>query len=266
MFPLDIYYLADSSGSLSGKTLAYSSIFLVDKTGLRTVDSWRLTERQSVFEVQLVKGSPRTKGRKERIAEIAVAAKGVFFKKGYFDSTIDEIARRAGISKGTIYLYFNNKDELYVSLMLPLIQEFTDMLREFENEVLNKKHRTGASIIAEFCRTYIKLYDSDPEGLRVFQVFQLLDLFKVIDKRVLENLRTIAKGNIARSANIISLGMDQGLLPRMNPVQFVNILWASFLGIIQVEGARFRATQKDFVIETVNACFSLFINAVDITR
>ena len=47
----------------------------------------------------------------------------MFFEKGYFGSTIDEIARRAGISKGTVYLYFKNKDELYVSLMLPMVDE-----------------------------------------------------------------------------------------------------------------------------------------------
>ena len=211
-----------------------------------------------------MKGRPRTKEREERITEIAAAAKAVFFEKGYFGSTIDGISRRAGISKGTVYLYFKNKDELYVSLMLPMIQEFTVMLHDFENDMLKKKYHTGAAIIAQICKMYTKLYDFDPHGLRIFQVYQLLDLFRVIDKKVLEHLWVTAKSNIAISANIISHAMDQGLLPRMNPVQFVNVLWASFLGIVQVEGARLRATQKDFVIETVNSCFALFTKGVDI--
>ena len=67
------------------------------------------------------------------------AAKAVFFEKGYFSATIDEIARRADITKGTVYLYFKSKDDLYASLMLPDVDQFTQMLLNIERDVSAKK-------------------------------------------------------------------------------------------------------------------------------
>jgi len=47
-----------------------------------------------------------------RPAEIAVAALACFAERGFAASSLDEIAARAGITKGTLYLYFKNKEEL----------------------------------------------------------------------------------------------------------------------------------------------------------
>ena len=45
----------------------------------------------------------------QRVREITTQAKAVFLKKGYSASTMEEIAKLAGISKGTVYLYFKNR-------------------------------------------------------------------------------------------------------------------------------------------------------------
>jgi AcrR family transcriptional regulator len=49
----------------------------------------------------------------ERPREICAAALEVFAEKGFAGAKLDEIARRAGVSKGTLYLYFKDKDELF---------------------------------------------------------------------------------------------------------------------------------------------------------
>ena len=217
-----------------------------------------MTERQSVNGVKTVKGRLRTKEREERIAEIAAAAKAVFFEKGYFGSTIDEIARRAGISKGTVYLYFKNKGELYVSLMLPMVDEFTDLLLNFEREVSSKKYKSGAEIIMKFCDIFTAIYQYDPDSLRVFQVYHLLDLSSVMDESVRDKHRLAAKRNGSIAVKVCSDAMDQGLLVRANPIQVVNVLWGAFLGVVQVEDSYLRATQKDYVLETLKFCFLSF--------
>lgn len=213
-----------------------------------------------------MKGRPRTKEREKRITEIAAAAKAVFFEKGYFGSTIDGIARRAGISKGTVYLYFKNKDELYASLMLPMVDEFTDLLLNFERSVSMKKYRSGAEIIMKFCDMFTTIYQYDPDGLRVFQVYHLLDLSSIMDESVRDKHRLAAKRNGSIAVKICSDAMDQGLLVRANPIQVVNVLWAAFLGIVQVQGSYFRATQKDYVFETLKFCFQSFSKALAKTR
>lgn len=49
----------------------------------------------------------------ERPREICAAALDVFAEKGFAAAKLDEIARRAGVSKGTLYLYFRDKQELF---------------------------------------------------------------------------------------------------------------------------------------------------------
>ena len=67
--------------------------------------------------------SKREKQKEIRVQEIQSAAKKVFLKNGFKSTTMESIAREAGISKGTIYLYFKNKEEVYIALMMPVLEE-----------------------------------------------------------------------------------------------------------------------------------------------
>jgi len=53
----------------------------------------------------------------ERPAQITSAALTVFARKGYVRATMDEIANAAGITKGTIYLYFSSKKDLLLAVV-----------------------------------------------------------------------------------------------------------------------------------------------------
>ena len=54
--------------------------------------------------------------KEEKRSDIARAAMEVFCEKGIVFSTIDEIAKRANVAKGTIYLYFKNKEEIIFAI------------------------------------------------------------------------------------------------------------------------------------------------------
>jgi AcrR family transcriptional regulator len=59
---------------------------------------------------------PRPVDRSEKTARILKAAVDVFVRRGYRVATIEEIAERAGIGKGTVYLYFRSKDEILMAV------------------------------------------------------------------------------------------------------------------------------------------------------
>jgi AcrR family transcriptional regulator len=62
--------------------------------------------------------SPRWRRRAEaRPAEIVQAAYQVFSEKGFAAARLDDIARRAGVSKGALYLYFANKQEIFEAVV-----------------------------------------------------------------------------------------------------------------------------------------------------
>jgi AcrR family transcriptional regulator len=55
--------------------------------------------------------------KSRRRDEIMAAAKEVFARKGFHDTTIADIAKQAGLSYGSVYWYFDSKDELFHALM-----------------------------------------------------------------------------------------------------------------------------------------------------
>ena len=73
--------------------------------------------------------------RSQRSEQIRNAAKGVFLGKGFSGATIEEIANKAELSSGTIYLYYKNKDELFASLILHSLESLNRRL----GDILSKK-------------------------------------------------------------------------------------------------------------------------------
>jgi AcrR family transcriptional regulator len=66
------------------------------------------------MEMRVDAGEPKWRRRKEaRPAEIVAAALEVFSEKGFAAARLDDIAARAGVSKGALYLYFETKQDLF---------------------------------------------------------------------------------------------------------------------------------------------------------
>lgn len=70
---------------------------------------------------------PRQRRKEARPGELVAAALALFVEKGYAATRLDDVAARAGVSKGTLYLYFENKEALFKAV----IQE--DVLRGMES-------------------------------------------------------------------------------------------------------------------------------------
>src|SRR3989442_14817740 len=82
------------------------------------------------------KARPRWKRRKEaRPAEIVSAALDVFVERGFAATRLEDVARRAGVTKGTVYLYFKNKDALFKAVVretiVPVIAQGEALARSF---------------------------------------------------------------------------------------------------------------------------------------
>ena len=73
--------------------------------------------------------APRWERRKEsRPAELIAAALDLFVERGFAATRLDEVAARAGVSKGTLYLYFDSKEDLFKAVIretiVPLLSDF----------------------------------------------------------------------------------------------------------------------------------------------
>jgi len=99
-----------------------------------------------------VKTTPRSARRHEqkrhRQEEILAAAFDVFAAHGYAAARIDDVAQEAGIAKGTIYLYFRNKEQLFRAVVRSLLQKrfdavaggFTGTAEQLLRELLSRMY------------------------------------------------------------------------------------------------------------------------------
>jgi len=77
----------------------------------------------------------REREKAERKMLIQKCALEVFAKFGYEGATVDKIADKAELSKGAIYLYFKDKDELFSSLIQNGIEEFRDSVHHAVEDI-----------------------------------------------------------------------------------------------------------------------------------
>ena len=84
------------------------------------------------------------------------AARAVFSRDGYASSSVDDVAAEAGIAKGTVYLYFKSKEEMYLAALLRDVKEFGDAARvEMDREpTLLEKIQAFLRIRLEYCRAH----------------------------------------------------------------------------------------------------------------
>lgn len=70
--------------------------------------------------------------REQRRAQILAVATAVFAEKGYHDARIDDIVVRAGIARGTFYLYFEDKRAIFEHIVDGFLQRLDDAIRVIE--------------------------------------------------------------------------------------------------------------------------------------
>lgn len=94
--------------------------------------------------------------KQQRKEEIIQAAEKVFFSMGLEHATMDDIAAEAELSKGTLYLYFKNKERLHVEVArraIILLNKFTSKAAENADTAIEKLGQMGLATI-QFSNTH----------------------------------------------------------------------------------------------------------------
>jgi AcrR family transcriptional regulator len=91
--------------------------------------------------------SLKEKQRQERETLILEAAEEVLMEKGYYETSMDEIAARVGIAKGTVYLHFPSKEDLVVAIFQRDMERLLQLIKETISSSLTPREK--AEIILE---------------------------------------------------------------------------------------------------------------------
>jgi AcrR family transcriptional regulator len=191
---------------------------------------------------------------------ILTAAKKVFLEKGYLNTTIEKIAVKARVSKGAIYLYFSSRDDLYMSLLIPMIQELGRLFVELEERVSNDRTIEGKDVVMGFYHSFKTVYEADPDIFSIVRAFQIGVLTSKMTEESAEEINRYAKRNSEVGRNILAKAMELNYIRKGNPAQLYNMFWGIFIGIVQLEESKYRATQKNYIFSTLEYAFSCLVD------
>lgn len=96
--------------------------------------------------------------KQERRAAIIEAAVTVFSERGYQEATMEEIAAKAELSKGTLYLYFKSKSELMFAIWGLLVDRMNSFI-----ELKRGERKTGRERLLIFRDAFLDFYQRDPK-------------------------------------------------------------------------------------------------------
>jgi AcrR family transcriptional regulator len=193
--------------------------------------------------------------RERRRQQIIVAAKRVFSEKGFNKATMEDIAKEAELSPGTIYLYFKNKDELYASLSLRILQYLNIRLEH----VAQQKDLSTEERIQALKEAMFDVYNFDP--LVVINMFHLQssETLKNLSPELLDEIKQLSQSSLGVISDIFKEGIREGVFIEKHPVALADVLWALFSGVVLwEESKKIINGEKDYLKETLEVAFDIF--------
>jgi AcrR family transcriptional regulator len=107
--------------------------------------------------------SRREEASEQRRLEILRAARKVFARKGYADTVVDDIAAEAGIGKGTLYLYFPSKEQVYLAALLEDARKLNRLTREAMGAAATWKDKLRA-----YMEVKLSYFDAHQDFVRIY--------------------------------------------------------------------------------------------------
>jgi len=172
----------------------------------------------------------RKREKEQRRKAIIDAAERVFFSLGQNVATMDDVAKEAELSKGTLYLYFKSKEELYLAIHLRGIQLLGSL---FEKAI--QKEKTGIEKIRVIGETYYQFSHDYPDYFNALLYFDSRDLDIIEDNATIADWAEKAYKalDFVREALVIGIN-DKTIRPDIDPEKTAVILWAQSSGMIHL--------------------------------
>lgn len=112
---------------------------------------------------------PKTKRGEATLNKLLEAAEVLFLEKGYYNASIVDITRKAGVGLGTFYVYFEDKFSIYKYLVLSYSRRIRRHIAVSINHLDNRKEMERVGLIAylEFIKEFPQTYNIIWESLHV---------------------------------------------------------------------------------------------------
>jgi len=152
------------------------------------------------------------KGNRSKREMILEAAYDLFLNKGYWETKIIDIAEKAGIGKGTVYEYFESKDDIFFELFKTKVAAGYDNLSELPGKKIDAETKLREYIDIELSNTCKYTFNKS----FVMDLMMKSDAFR--NPALIESIHGLVKKKAAILHTIIEEGITSGEFRRLDPV------------------------------------------------
>lgn len=172
--------------------------------------------------------------KEQRRNDILDAAETVFFSKGLEQATMDDVAEQAELSKGTLYLYFKSKEELYLGINLRGLHILHQMFKDAISP-----QTTGIEKVRAIGQAYFGFAQKYPDYFNALLYFEVSE-FDLTDRQSLATqCHQFGEQTLQVVAEAIQIGIEDGSIRSdLDPLKTAMILWGQSTGVIQIIAIR----------------------------
>jgi AcrR family transcriptional regulator len=201
----------------------------------------------------------RKKEKENRKNSILKAARKLFFERGFKSVTVDLIAAKAEVSKGSIYLYFDSKEEIYTQI---LISANIERHKEIEN--FARQEGTASELLLKYAKVYVDFFLENNELFRILMTFMLHSENMNLTEEQNTQLIHTTNENIRTISEILQKGVDAGEFSGQIDIrQGQNAIWGLLNGIISLyiySGAPEKRSER--IHTTIQESLKVFIKGI----
>ena len=203
----------------------------------------------------------RERERERRKKEIIDAAEKIFFKNGFENSSVEKVAKKAELSKATLYLYFKSKEELYFAVC----QRAEGKLYEEVDKTIAKVDGTFDKIKA-FLNAFVEFQQKYPDHFDALFYLQTHPFsFDPNHELVIENRRRDQK-YLNHWIELIEQGKKEGLIREsLNPIHTVLLIWMQLSGFLKIMSVVQPHLEKDLTCskdELLEEYYNILFNGI----
>lgn len=176
----------------------------------------------------------RLREKEQRRNTILDAAEALFFGKGFAATTMDDVATRTELSKGTLYLYFKNKEELQLGLNVRAKRQLYDMMNNIPQDLsgLQKVTALGQAYLRftlehpNYHAIMLSCMNQEGEGLLAHNPFA-------------EEAHYYGEKSLQVLIDALVQGQADGSIdPQLEAFPTALVLWAQLSGLTEIMAAK----------------------------
>lgn len=175
---------------------------------------------------------------------ILESARHVFFADGFDAANLDEVARLAGVAKGTIYRYFESKAELYVAVLARNAEAFVERMRQQIDADLAPDEQ-----VRRLGLFYLRHYSENRAYFRIFWALENQGFIGGLPAPLVAAVTDVWTRCLEILAGQIERGVREGCFRPCDPIQVANVFWVLANGLIQTEESAERRALRGGALE-----------------